>query len=76
MLSLISVLHDEAELENCFTEKEAKYHKVCANHYDKQKLQRLIGNQKSISEADNSVEPSPSLSCSLYRKTERNGPEL
>ena len=60
------------------TEKEAKYHKVCANRYDSQKLQRAIDNQKSISEADNSVEPtlsrsfrkkkSPVLSCAIYNK--------
>ena len=65
--SVIFTLHDEAELENYLTEKEVKYHKVCANCYERQKLQRAIDNQKSISEAENSVEPSPSLS-SLFRK--------
>ena len=42
--------------------------KVCANSYDSQKLQRVIDNQKSISEAGNSVEPSPSLCVHFERK--------
>ena len=29
--SVISTLHDEAELQNYLTEKEAKYHEVCVN---------------------------------------------
>ena len=66
--SVISTLHDEAELENYLAEKEAKYNKVCANRYDSQKLQQAIDNEKSISEADNSVEPSPSLSRSFQKK--------
>ena len=66
--SVISTVHDEAELENYLTEKEAKYLKVCANRYDSQKLQRVIDNQKSISEADSSVPPSPSLSRSFRMK--------
>ena len=37
--TVTSTLHDEAELENYLTEKEAKYHKVCAYCYDSQKLQ-------------------------------------
>ena len=60
--SVISALHDEAELKNHLTEKEAKSNKVCANRYDSHKLQRPIDNQKNIPEADNSVEASPSLS--------------
>ena len=66
--NVISTLHDEAELENYLTEKEAKYHKACANRYDSQKLQRAIDNQKSVSEADDLVEPSSSLSRSFRKK--------
>ena len=66
--SVILTLHDEAELENYLTEKETKKHKVCANRYDSQKLQRARDNQKSISEVGNSVEPSPSLSRSFRKK--------
>ena len=71
--SVISTPHDEAELENYITEKEAKHHKVCTNRYDSQKLQRVIDKKKSISETGNSVEPSPSLSRSFLKK---KGPML
>ena len=65
--SLISTLHDEAELENYLNEKEVKYFKVCVNRYDSQKLQYATDNQKSTSESNNSVEPSSSYSR-LFRK--------
>ena len=65
--SVISTPHDEAELENYLTQKEAKYHKVFANRYDSRKLQCAIDNQESISEAGNSVELSPFLSRSFSK---------
>ena len=63
--SVTSTLHDETELENYLNEQEGKYHKVCANCFDCQKLQGAIGNKKSISGVDNSTEPSLSLSHSF-----------
>ena len=66
--SVISTLHDEAELENYLVENEGKYQKVCASRYESQKLQRAIDNHKSISEEDNPIEPSPSLFCSFRMK--------
>ena len=35
--SVISTLHDKAELENYLAEKEANYHNICAKRYDSQK---------------------------------------
>ena len=66
--SVTSTLHDEAELENYLIEKEAKYHKVCANRYESQELQSVIDNQKSISEADSLTEPSSSLLYSFRNR--------
>ena len=63
-----STLYDGAELQNYLTEKEARYHKIFANRYDSQKLQRVIDTQINISEADNSVESSLSLSHSFQKK--------
>ena len=60
--SAISTLHDEAELENYLVENEGKYQKVCASRYESQKLQPAVDNNKSISEEDNPIEPSPSFS--------------
>ena len=65
--SVISPLHNKAELENYLIEKEAKYHKVCANRYESQELQSVIDNQKSISEADSSTEPSSSSLSHSFR---------
>ena len=66
--SVIFPLHDEAELENYLVENEGKYQKVCASRYESQKLQRAVDNNKSISEEDNPVEPSPSFFCSFRMK--------
>ena len=52
---------------NYLTENKAKQNTVCANCYDSQQLKRAINNQNSISEADNSLKPSPSLSCSIRK---------
>ena len=58
----------ESASGNHLNEKEANYCKVYANRCDHQKLQRAIDNQSSISEAENSIEPRPSLSCSFRGK--------
>ena len=74
--SVISTLHDEAELENYLTKKEAKYHKICTNCYDSQKLEHDIDNRNSISEPDNSIEPFFLFLVHFERKNARCCPAL
>ena len=50
--NVLSTVQNDAEFESYLTEKEAKYHKVCANRYDNQKLQRVKDNQNTISTAE------------------------
>ena len=66
----------ESASGNHLNEKEANYCKVYANRCDHQKLQRAIDNQSSISEAENSIEPRPSLSSSFRGKKSQSFPAL
>ena len=50
--NVLSTAQNDAEFESYLTEEEAKYHKVCANRYDNQKLQRVKDNQNTISTAE------------------------
>ena len=43
--NVLSTVQNDAEFESYLTEKEAKYHQVCANRYDSQKFQRVKDNK-------------------------------
>ena len=48
----------EPEFHECLKENQAKYHKSCANGYDKQKLQRIVDNKAKEKRKDSLSSPS------------------
>jgi len=46
-LNVLPAVQNETELEEYLISQKAKYHKVCSNRYDSQKLQRYKDSQNS-----------------------------